>query len=100
MDDTTLRIERLIDAAPQAVFDAWTSAEAMQFWYRQTPEYEVKAELDVRVGGRYRIEFGTAREAKYVETGEYVEIDPPHRLVLRETLATPEGVAWAETTVT
>ena len=83
MDDTTVRIERVIDAKPQAVFDAWTSADAIRHWYRDAPDHEVsEVELDVHVGGRYRIVFGPPGEPGYVETGEYVEIDPPRRLVL------------------
>jgi uncharacterized protein YndB with AHSA1/START domain len=100
-DDTTLRIERLIDAPPEAVFRAWTSREAMEVWYRDRPDDDVRVvELDVRVGGGYCVEFGPAGEKPYVETGTYREIDPPNRLVMSETLDSPEGTQWSDTTVT
>ena len=100
-EDTTLRIERLVDATPEAVFRAWTSREAMEVWYRERPDDVVRVvELDVRVGGRLRVEFGPAGEAPYVESGVYREIDPPHRLVINETLDAPDGTQWADTTVT
>ena len=99
-DDTTLRIERLIDAAPEAVFRAWTTREAMEQWYRDGAQFTARVtELDVRVGGRYRIEFGPDGHEPFVEYGEYLEVEPPHRLVMTETL---EGVEspWAATRVT
>ncbi len=38
-DDTTLRIERLIDAPPEVVFHAWTTSEAMEQWYRDGDDF-------------------------------------------------------------
>ena len=99
-DDTTLRIERLIDAPPEVVFRAWTTPEAMEQWYLDGDDFVTRVvELDLRVGGRYHIEFGPKGEPPYVETGTYLEIDPPHRLVMSETL---EGVEtpWSNTRVT
>ncbi len=99
-DDTTLRIERLIDAPPDVVFRAWTTPEAMEQWYLDGDDFAVHVvELELRVGGRYRIEFGSKGEPPYVETGTYLEIDTPRRLVMTETL---EGVEapWSNTKVT
>ena len=99
-DDTTLRIERVIDAPPEVVFRLWTTAEAMEQWYCDGDDFSARVtELDLRVGGRYRIEFGPRGEAPFVETGVYLEIDPPGRLVMTETL---EGVEapWSDTKVT
>ena len=99
--DTTLRLERVIDAPIESVFRAWTMPEAIVGWYRDRPADVVRVlELDVRVGGRYRIEFGPPNQAPYVETGTYVEIDPPKRLVMTETLDAPDGTQWSDTTVT
>ena len=100
-DETTLRIERLVDAPAHALFRAWTTREAMESWYRDRPDDVVRVvELDVRVGGRYRVEFGPAGEKPHVESGEYLEIAPPHRLVMTETLDAPDGTPWSGTTVT
>ena len=99
-NDTTLRIERLIDAPPDVVFRAWTTREAMEQWYRDGDDFVARVvELDLRVGGRYRVEFGPESAAPYVETGVYLEIDPPQRLVMSEAL---EGVEspWSNTKVT
>ncbi len=100
-EDTTLRIERLIDAPVEAVFRAWTTREALEHWYQDRPDDVVRViELNVHVGGGYRIEFGPAGDAPYVETGTYLNIEPPRRLVMSETLEGPDGMQWADTTVT
>ena len=100
-DETTLRIERLVDAPADALFRAWTTREAMESWYRDRPDDVVRViDLDVRVGGRYRVEFGPAGRKPYVESGEYIEVVPPHRLVMTETLDAPDGTPWSGTTVT
>ena len=100
-ENTTLRLERLIDASPEAVFGAWSSREALEIWYRYGDDFvaALRTEHDFRVGGRYRVEFGPAGQPPYVESGVYLEIDPPRRLVMAETI---EGVdaPWSDTTVT
>ena len=101
-DDTTLRIERLIDAPPEAVFHAWTTKEAMEEWYaRRHDDVARVIELDLRVGGRYRIEWGPAGEKPYVENGVYLELDPPRQLAGdRRRCERPTATPWADTTVT
>jgi uncharacterized protein YndB with AHSA1/START domain len=99
-DETTVRIERVIDSSPEAVFRAWTDPDAMAQWYRDGDDFVVRVvEVDVRVGGSYRVEFGPAGEAPYVEHGTYIEVSPPHRLKMTETLER-ESAIWADTTVT
>lgn len=98
-EDTTVRIERVVDASPADVFRAWTTPTAMEQWYRDSDDFTVRVvELDLRVGGRYRVEFGPTGQDPYVEHGEYVEIQPPHRLVWTEAL---DGVdaPWSNTQV-
>jgi uncharacterized protein YndB with AHSA1/START domain len=101
MSETTLRIERVIDATPERVFAAWTNADAMAMWYQDGPGWVVRVvELDVRVGGTYRVEFGPADEAPFVESGEYLEIVPAARLVMAESLTRAGETMWAATRVT
>jgi uncharacterized protein YndB with AHSA1/START domain len=98
--DTTLRLERRFDATPEEVFRAWTTREAMQEWYRDGDGWRVAVtHLDVRVGGSYRVEFGPIGAEPYVEHGEYLVVDPPHRLVMSETLSGVEA-PWSDTRVT
>ncbi len=84
MTDTlldTLRMTRRFDASPERVFDAWTDPELVGRWLFTGPTSEShNAELDVRVGGKWKI---TDRRdgVDYVALGEYRVIDLPRRLV-------------------
>jgi uncharacterized protein YndB with AHSA1/START domain len=99
-DDRTLRIERVIDAPPDVVFGIWTTPAAMEQWYRDGDGYVARVtEHDFRVGGTYRVEFGPRGEPPFVETGVFLEIDAPRRLVVTESLAGPDD-PWTDTTVT
>jgi uncharacterized protein YndB with AHSA1/START domain len=56
IDETTLVLTRTLDAAPEAVFDAWMDREAFQSWIG--PE-GVTCDVPLhepRVGGRYSID--------------------------------------------
>lgn len=80
-DDFSLTINRHIPADRNAVFDAWTRAEVLTRWFSPSADFRVVVlELDVRVGGKFRIEM---HEADGIHTvyGEYVEISRPDRLI-------------------
>jgi uncharacterized protein YndB with AHSA1/START domain len=71
-----LVVERVIRATPDEVFDAWTTPSRMAAW--MSPIGAAEAEVDLRVGGSFRV---VMVEARIEHTGEYLEIDPPRRLV-------------------
>lgn len=75
-----IRVERVIGAPPQDVFAAWSDAESLRAWMCPSPIQRADAEVDFRVGGRFRIVMHGA-ERRYGQVGEYLEIDPPKRLV-------------------
>jgi uncharacterized protein YndB with AHSA1/START domain len=82
-DDTPrfLRMTRSFEASPERVFAAWVNPETVRRWLFASPVDEsYTAALDVRVGGAWSI---TARRhgVDYTASGEYLEIDPPRRLV-------------------
>lgn len=79
--EQTLRIVRWLPATPEAVFSAWTDADSFQTWMCPSPIHRTTAELDVRVGGRFRIVM-YGDDSQTVHTGVYREIQPPERLVL------------------
>jgi uncharacterized protein YndB with AHSA1/START domain len=77
----TLRMSRNFDATPEQVFDAWTDPKLVARWLFTGLTSEAhSAELDLRVGGRWKV---TDRRdgVDYVAEGEYRVIDRPRRLV-------------------
>ena len=86
-----LRLERIIDATPEEVFDAFTDPEAHKEWYQDRPEDVVTSEVDLRVGGTWDTAFGHAGEAPYREINVFTEIERPHLLVYSSTFVNPDG---------
>jgi uncharacterized protein YndB with AHSA1/START domain len=86
--DHVLCITRRFEAAPDRVFDAWVKPETVSRWLFRTPaDEQYHAQLDPRVGGAWSI---TARRlgVDYTALGEFLEIEPPRRLVF--TFAMPQ----------
>lgn len=81
--DRELVVTRLFDAPPRLVFEAWTRPELMMRWWapKSTGVPLRSCEMDVRVGGRYRLEFGKDADSTFSFYGEYTEVTPPSRLV-------------------
>ena len=86
-----LRLERVYDAAPEAVFDAFTDPEAQQELYADAPEWIVESACDLRVGGRWTIAFGPSGSEPARETNVFQVVDRPRRLVYTSTMRLPDG---------
>ncbi len=70
-----------IAAAPERVFQALASNEVCDWWVRPRVFNTTEWSGEVRVGGRYRTK-GIARGEPYTIEGEFLEIDPPRKLVM------------------
>jgi uncharacterized protein YndB with AHSA1/START domain len=86
-----LRVERVLDAAPEVVFDAFTDPDAQHEMYADTPDWVVRSECDLRAGGRWMIEFGPPGGKPARETCVFEVVERPWRLVYRSTMALPDG---------
>ena len=84
------QIERLIDAAPEEVFDAMTDPRIQREWWVEAGTF-VSASGDLRVGGTASIEWQADEGHRCRADQVYVEIDRPHRLVLTETVTEPNA---------
>lgn len=73
-----LVVERMIEAPVDAVWEAWTTASGLATWW-WTGWEDTSFEIDLRIGGRYRI---TAPSVGVGVSGEFVELAPPHHLVM------------------
>ena len=79
-----LVVSRIINAPPRIVFEAWTKAELFQRWWvpKSFGLTLLSCELDVRVGGVYRLVFRHPAAPKPMEFfGRYLEVTPHSRLV-------------------
>jgi uncharacterized protein YndB with AHSA1/START domain len=78
-----LVVTRTIDGPARIVWDAWTDPELMQRWWvpRSVPITLLSVEMDVRVGGMYRLTFQADPATTMAFFGRYLEVDPPSRLV-------------------
>jgi uncharacterized protein YndB with AHSA1/START domain len=95
---SSLRVVRRLAARPEEVFDAWIDAESLRAWMCAGATHVASAEVDPRVGGKFRIVMRGA-QGDVEHTGRYREIRRPERLVFtwasnhtggRETLVTVE----------
>ena len=81
-DDATLILKRTLNAPQELAFKAWTSAEHIQQWMTPEPGMTCpSAIMDVRVGGRYRIQMKKPDGEFFTAAGEFREVKVPERLV-------------------
>lgn len=76
----TLTLKRLIRADREAVFRALTVPEEMARWSAPEGMTLSRVEVDLKVGGRFRLRMHEAEGATFNAFGTYLEIDPPRRL--------------------
>ncbi|MEM0907072.1 MAG: SRPBCC domain-containing protein [Pseudomonadota bacterium] len=103
-EHNTVRVSRVVEASIERVWAAWTDPQQKQRWWGRAEGMECHlCEMDVRVGGQYR--YGTrplgSRDTHADVDGEYLVVEPPHKLVytwswtkeepqVRDTLVTLE----------
>lgn len=99
MSTDTLQLTRVFKASRERVFDALTQSAAMLHWFGPRGCSCPSVTVDLRVGGRYRVEMHREDSGDVmVLTGEYREIVPPERLVFTWTWAQGD-MAGVETVV-
>jgi len=101
VDGETLVLRRTFSAPPETVFRAWTTPEQMRRWLHPSEEFtNTVMEVDLRVGGRYRVGFKSPEGTIDFVGGEFLEILPNERLVYSWTWEEPNEFAGIETLVT
>ena len=75
-----LVVRRLIRSTCEEVFAAWTDPGSLAQWMCPGGIKTAEAQLDVRVGGKFRIVMRDGEKA-YDHTGEYRVVQPPSKLV-------------------
>src|SRR5215213_1138968 len=85
-----LVVTRTVNGPARIVFEAWTKPELFkQWWLPKSLGMTLRScEMDVRVGGTYRLEFEPDGMAFF---GTYLEVTPPSRLVWTNEEGGEEG---------
>jgi uncharacterized protein YndB with AHSA1/START domain len=78
-----LVVTRTFNGPARIVFEAWTKPELFRRWWapKSTGVSLLSCEMDVRVGGGYRLEFGHEASKSMAFFGRYIEVTPHSRLV-------------------
>ncbi|HEX4369431.1 MAG TPA: SRPBCC domain-containing protein [Rhodopila sp.] len=101
-DERHIVIERMVDAPPALVFQCWTDPAHMTRWWGPHGFTNPVCELDVRVGGTWRIVMRGPDGTDYPCGGVYQEIVPAERLMFTNIATDAAGKPILEglTTVT
>lgn len=84
MSDRELVVTRIFNAPAHLVFKAWTRPELFKRWWvpKSCGLTMISCELDVRIGGTYRLVFGhDALPEPMAVFGRYIDVTPHSRLV-------------------
>ena len=99
--DTQILITRDFDAPRHLVYEAYTTPELIKRWWAGKRGGVTVAEVDLRVGGRYRYAMEATEGFEVAFNGEFREIVPNERIVNTEVfVGAPEGTGAAIVTVT
>ncbi|MEM9070507.1 MAG: SRPBCC domain-containing protein [Myxococcota bacterium] len=76
-----LVVRRTIQASPARLFAAWTEPQHLTKWWGPPGVACPEAEVDLRVGGRYRIANRLPDGSTLWIAGEFRQVERPERLV-------------------
>lgn len=79
--DTSLQVSRRIRADAETVFRAWTDPEELRQWSCPEGATVEDAQVDLRVGGKYRVRMKGSEGEIHTAVGVYRAIEPARRLV-------------------
>lgn len=75
-------VEGYFAASPEAVFRAWTDPDTVVKWFGPNPGSALSAEIELQIGGFWRIVLFDDGETTMGFEGRYLEIEHNRRLVL------------------
>jgi uncharacterized protein YndB with AHSA1/START domain len=87
--DEQILITREFDAPRHLVWKAWTTPELVRRWWSGKQGRMTVAEIDLRVGGRWRYVMVADNGQEVAFHGEYREIVPGERIVTTEVYELP-----------
>lgn len=77
--ETAVCVTKRIRATPERLFQAWTDPrQLMRWWHLEGPGWAFgAADVDLRVGGRYRLAMTGPDGAEHATRGVYRDVRPP-----------------------
>ena len=101
MNTNTVKLHRVLRATPERVYRAFTDADAMAKWLPPNGFTGKVHQLDVKVGGSYRMSFTNFTTGKsHSFGGTYLEIVPNERLRYTDKFEDPNLSGEMQTTIT
>jgi uncharacterized protein YndB with AHSA1/START domain len=90
-----LQYHRVIAAAPEVVFDAFTGQEGQEAFYElDRPGWVVVSTCDLRVGGVWAVDFGPSPAELYRHRYVFRAIERPRRVLLDMTELRLDGSSF------
>jgi len=97
--DEQILIEREFDAPKRLVYKALTTPELVKRWFHANRGVVKSAEIDLRVGGKWRYVSEAGAMGEFGFHGEYRELVPNERIVWTEFFeGVPDDVAEEDAT--
>ncbi|HEY8182946.1 MAG TPA: SRPBCC domain-containing protein, partial [Thermoanaerobaculia bacterium] len=78
---TSLQVRRTFAAPREKVFQAWTDPQTLKQWFGPPGSKTTVAEIDLRVGGKFRLTLQKSTGEVVTAFGTFQEIRPSERLV-------------------
>jgi uncharacterized protein YndB with AHSA1/START domain len=76
-----IEMRRFVKAPPELVYRVLTEGEFLRRWWGPRRLETTECDVDLRVGGKWRIVHRAPDGAEFAFHGEFLELDPPHRRV-------------------
>lgn len=101
MTTGTVRLHRVLRTTPEKLYRAFTEPDAMARWLPPNGFTCKVHQMDVRVGGHYRMSFHNFSTGNgHSFGGTYVELDPGKRIVYTDKFDDPNLPGEIQTTIT
>jgi uncharacterized protein YndB with AHSA1/START domain len=78
-ETVVVRVQRVMPAAPEVVFDEWLDPESLEEWMCPRPDRCVAVTVEPHVGGLVRFDVDHSGISVLI-SGQFLEIDRPHLL--------------------
>lgn len=89
--DQVIIVKRRFEAPPEDVYRAHMEPDLLQQWLLGPEGWTMPVCInEAKVGGKIRYEWSDGKGAGFFLTGEFIELDPPRRIVHVERMHLPD----------